>query len=115
MRIASDALFNHDVVWVLYSWPYHFQSFPLTTDQDADSKTDPPQFHREFRVAGGIRTNAFVSGGFVPVERRGKNFEGIINVADWYGTLTELVGVDMKASEWQIGLKGMDEMFFGKA
>lgn len=49
------------------------------------------------------------------MERRGKNFEGIINVADWYGTLTELVGVDMKASEWQIGLKGMDGMFFGKA
>ena len=49
MRIASNALFNPDVVWVLYSWPYHFQSFPLTTDQDADSKTDPPQFHREFR------------------------------------------------------------------
>ena len=48
---------------------------------------------------GGIRTNAFVSGGFVPVERRGKRFEGIINVADWYGTLTELVGVDMKDSK----------------
>ena len=42
----------------------------------------------------------------MPVERRGKHFEGIINVADWYGTLTELVGVDMKASEWQIRLWG---------
>ncbi|CAK9065036.1 Arylsulfatase B (ASB) (N-acetylgalactosamine-4-sulfatase) (G4S) [Durusdinium trenchii] len=45
---------------------------------------------------GGIRTNAFVSGGFVPVHRRGQKFEGIINVADWYGTLTELAGVDMR-------------------
>ena len=36
------------------------------------------------------------AGGFVPADRRGKKFEGIINVADWYGTLTELAGVDMK-------------------
>mmetsp|Transcript_15023 Transcript_15023/g.33125 ORF Transcript_15023/g.33125 Transcript_15023/m.33125 type:complete len:658 (+) Transcript_15023:78-2051(+) len=45
---------------------------------------------------GGVRTNAFVSGGFIPAERRGKKFEGIVNVADWYGTLTELAGVDME-------------------
>ncbi|CAJ1332272.1 unnamed protein product [Effrenium voratum] len=44
---------------------------------------------------GGTRTNAFVSGGFVPRERRGSVYEGIINVADWYGTLTEIAGVEM--------------------
>jgi len=55
---------------------------------------------------GGVRTNAFVSGGFVPEQRRGKIFSGIINVADWYGTLTELAGVEMadhraeKANTW---------------
>merc|ERR1719158_585825 len=42
---------------------------------------------------GGIRTNAFVSGGFVPPERRGSKFEGVISIADWYSTLTELAGV----------------------
>ncbi|CAE7034873.1 Arsb [Symbiodinium natans] len=45
---------------------------------------------------GGLRTNAFVSGGFVPESRRGTKFEGVINIADWYGTLTELAGVEMK-------------------
>ena len=38
-------------------------------------------------------------GGFIPAERRGKKFEGIVNVADWYGTLTELAGVDMEDSK----------------
>lgn len=55
---------------------------------------------------GGVRTNAFVSGGFVPKHKRGSKFEGVINVADWYGTLLELAGVDQtdhrarKANEW---------------
>ena len=42
-----------------------------------------------------MRTNAWVSGGFVPQKRRGAKYTGIINVADWYGTLTQLAGVDM--------------------
>jgi len=45
---------------------------------------------------GGIRTNTFVSGGFVPKEKRGAKHEGIVSVADWYGTLCNLAGVDMK-------------------
>eukprot|EP00439_Symbiodinium_sp_Y106_P028487 s185_g3.t1 len=44
---------------------------------------------------GGVRTNAWVSGGFVPENRRGAKYNGIINVADWYGTLTQLASVDM--------------------
>ena len=44
---------------------------------------------------GGVRTNAWVSGGFVPAQRRGAKYDGIINAADWYGTLTELAGVEM--------------------
>jgi len=43
---------------------------------------------------GGVRTNAFVSGGYVPAERRGKTFEGIISIADWYATLSTIAGVD---------------------
>mmetsp|Transcript_61810 Transcript_61810/g.171314 ORF Transcript_61810/g.171314 Transcript_61810/m.171314 type:complete len:688 (-) Transcript_61810:103-2166(-) len=43
---------------------------------------------------GGIRTNAFVSGGFVPQEKRGQKFRGVISIADWYATFAELAGVD---------------------
>ncbi len=43
---------------------------------------------------GGIRVNAFVSGGFLPPAVRGTKLEGIIHIADWYGTLCALAGVD---------------------
>jgi len=55
---------------------------------------------------GGVRTNAFISGGFVPKARRGTTFSGVVSIADWYGTLCELAGVDMmdhvaeRANEW---------------
>ena len=42
---------------------------------------------------GGVRTNAFVSGGFVPKSNRGTNFKGVVSVADWYGTFAGLAGV----------------------
>merc|ERR1719454_1494604 len=43
---------------------------------------------------GGVRTNAFLSGGYVPPERRGSRFSGVISIADWYSTLSEIAGVD---------------------
>merc|ERR1711871_981678 len=43
---------------------------------------------------GGIRVNAFVSGGFIPDLMRGSKLEGIVHVADWYGTLCALADVD---------------------
>lgn len=42
---------------------------------------------------GGVRTNAFISGGFVPPEKRGTSFHGVIHIADWYPTLCGLAGV----------------------
>jgi arylsulfatase I/J len=55
---------------------------------------------------GGVRVNAFLSGGFVPQAKRGTGFNGVISVADWYGTLSQLAGVDFEdqrakaANEW---------------
>lgn len=43
---------------------------------------------------GGIRSNSFVSGGFVPRSRRGTRYEGLVGVEDWYGTFCSLAGVD---------------------
>eukprot|EP00948_MAST-09A_sp_MAST-9A-sp1_P000778 g778.t1 len=39
---------------------------------------------------GGIRVNAFVSGGYLPQHVRGTKNENIIHIADWYGTLCNL-------------------------
>merc|ERR1740121_2807159 len=55
---------------------------------------------------GGVRVNSFVSGGFIPAARQGTTHTGIVSVADWYGTLCEIVGVDQfdyvakKANAW---------------
>merc|ERR1719265_2640561 len=43
---------------------------------------------------GGIRSNAFVSGGFLPKSRRGIKYEGLVTAWDWYGTFAALAGVD---------------------
>ena len=43
---------------------------------------------------GGVRVNAFASGGFLPQTMRGQKTEGYIHIADWYATLCALAGVD---------------------
>ncbi|CAE8657425.1 unnamed protein product [Polarella glacialis] len=43
---------------------------------------------------GGVRTNAFMSGGFIPQALRGTKFSGVVSIADWYGTFCELAGVE---------------------
>ena len=43
---------------------------------------------------GGIRGNAFVSGGFVPAAMRGSKYEGLVTLWDWYATFSALAGVD---------------------
>ena len=43
---------------------------------------------------GGVRVNAFASGGFIPESMRGKKVDGYVHLADWYGTFCSLAGVD---------------------
>ncbi len=43
---------------------------------------------------GGVRANAFVSGGLVPAARRGTKEDGLIAIEDWYATFCSLAGVD---------------------
>mmetsp|Transcript_23658 Transcript_23658/g.55156 ORF Transcript_23658/g.55156 Transcript_23658/m.55156 type:complete len:703 (-) Transcript_23658:83-2191(-) len=65
---------------------------------------------------GGIRTNAFVSGGFVPPAARGSVHEGVVSIADWYGLVSELAGVSQedkkaaKANEWLAKQDGLPEL-----
>merc|ERR1712048_1266885 len=44
---------------------------------------------------GGVRTNTFLSGGFIPRHLRKTRHLHIVSIADWYGTLCKLAGVDM--------------------
>ncbi len=43
---------------------------------------------------GGVRANAFVSGGYLPEKMRGQKTEGYMHIADWYSTFCALAGVD---------------------
>mmetsp|Transcript_14657 Transcript_14657/g.16265 ORF Transcript_14657/g.16265 Transcript_14657/m.16265 type:complete len:533 (+) Transcript_14657:62-1660(+) len=43
---------------------------------------------------GGVRVNAFASGGLIPKERRGTKEEGYICGWDWYATFCAIAGVD---------------------
>lgn len=43
---------------------------------------------------GGIRVPSFVTGGFLPLNRRGKLEENLISIADWYSTYAAIAGVD---------------------
>eukprot|EP00606_Chrysophyceae_sp_TOSAG23-5_P000042 GSChrysophyteH2.ASY1.ANO1.1310.1 assembled CDS len=42
---------------------------------------------------GGIRSNAFVTGGFLPQNMRGKKTGALMSVADWYSTYLHAAGV----------------------
>jgi len=55
---------------------------------------------------GGVRVNAFVSGGYLPKRRRGTTFAGVMSGADWYGIFCDIAGVSpederaAKANKW---------------
>jgi len=62
---------------------------------DADSANNFPLRGGKYSdFEGGVRVAAFVSGGFVPVARRGAAADGYIHLCDWYATLSRLAGVD---------------------
>ncbi len=60
---------------------------------------------------GGIRATALVAGGLIPPAVRGKPVEGLISVADWFGTFCTLAGVDAtdEVAE-QFGLPAVDSI-----
>lgn len=43
---------------------------------------------------GGVRVNAFVTGGIVPLHKRGTTMKDYIHIADWYTTFCAIAGVD---------------------
>jgi leishmanolysin-like peptidase len=43
---------------------------------------------------GGVRVVSWLAGGYLPANVRGGVHSGYISIADWYGTLCNLVGVD---------------------
>ena len=68
---------------------------------EAGANNYPLRGGKYSQFEGGIRVNAFVSGGYLPAAVRGTKSEGMIHIADWYGTLNKLAGVvDPFTDKW---------------
>ena len=65
---------------------------PVSTNHAANNYPLKGGKHTDWQ--GGVRVNAFISGGYLPEEMRGKKTEGYIHIADWYATFCALAGVD---------------------
>jgi hypothetical protein len=60
--------------------PRHTRGHRATCVRRCSSAAHP----RRDRGAGGIRGNAFISGGFLAPSVRGTTYEGLVTVWDWY-------------------------------
>ena len=65
-----------------------------TCDGSAGASNYPLRGSKHSPFEGGIRSNAFVSGGLVPVSQRGTTREGLVAIEDWYRTFAGLAGAD---------------------
>merc|ERR1719305_2021192 len=67
---------------------------PIYSDGAAGANNYPLKGGKLSNWEGGIRGNAFVSGGFVPAALRGSRYDGLVTLWDWYATFAALAGVD---------------------
>ena len=65
---------------------------PITFDAGANNYPLKGGKHSDWQ--GGVRVNAFVTGGYLPEKMRGQKTEGYMHIADWYSTFCALAGVD---------------------
>merc|ERR1719408_963756 len=67
---------------------------PIYNSGTAGANNYPLKGGKMSNWEGGIRVNAFVSGGFLPEKVRGTKNDGLMAGWDWYATFAGLAGVD---------------------
>jgi len=67
---------------------------PMYEGGRAGANNWPLKGGKETNWEGGIRVNAFVSGGALPSHARGTKSDGLSAVWDWYATFAKMAGVD---------------------
>jgi len=67
---------------------------PIYLNGSAGANNYPLRGGKVSNWEGGVRVNAFVSGGFLPPNVRGTKQEGLVTLWDWYATFSSLAGVD---------------------
>jgi len=63
---------------------------------------------------GGIRTPAFITGGYLSDDRRGEVFDEVMHATDWYPTLLAAAGIDSPEGKTLDGLNLWDGIQWGK-
>lgn len=66
---------------------------PIYASGGAGANNFPLKGGKASNWEGGIRVNAFVSGGLLPSSRRGIRLTGLSTGWDWYATLADIMGV----------------------
>jgi len=67
---------------------------PIYNNGTAGANNYPLRGGKASNWEGGVRVNAFASGGFIPPKARGTKRVDLIGVWDWYATFSALAGVD---------------------
>jgi arylsulfatase A-like enzyme len=65
---------------------------PIYDSGEAGANNWPLKGGKTSNHEGGVRGNAFVSGGLIPPARRGAREAGLISIEDWYPTICGLAG-----------------------
>jgi len=67
---------------------------PIYNNGTAGANNYPLRGGKMSNWEGGVRVNAFVSGGLIPPAQRGTKETGLVTAWDWYATYSALAGVD---------------------
>jgi len=67
---------------------------PIYNNGTAGANNYPLRGGKVSNWEGGVRVNAFASGGLIPPARRGTKETGLVAGWDWYATFSALAGVD---------------------
>lgn len=66
---------------------------PIYNNGSSGANNHPLRGGKVSNYEGGVRTNAFISGGLVPAAKRGTTHDDILTCWDWYATFCGLAGV----------------------
>ena len=67
---------------------------PIYGDGSAGANNYPLRGGKATNWEGGVRVNAWVSGGYIQPSRRGVKLEGLSTIWDWYTTFAHIGGID---------------------
>ena len=101
MGSAADSVFGNATRALRESGMWGNTLVVMTSDNGGPSGVDggdannwPLRGGKKTEFEGGVRVNAFLSGGFIPPALWGQRRDGYLHVCDWYATLLPLAGAD---------------------